>query len=139
MVFLAETKEELQSLVREIQVYLRDTLDLEIKTNWSLFRVEDRGIDFVGYVFRHDIIRLRKSITTTLKSISLKIKRRVNRGLLINYHMFCGINSMKGWLQHCDGGGLYFKYITIIEDHIREYYEKVILKRKKVRELACKA
>lgn len=137
MVFLAETKEELQELVREIIRYLRDVLDLEIKENWSLFRVDDRGINFVGYIFKHNVIRLRKSIVQTLRKISLKIKQRVNRGLMINYHLYCGINSMKGWLMHCDSGGLYLRYIAVIQDYIDEYYEKVILERKKVRNLAC--
>ncbi len=138
MVFLAETKEELQLLVTKIIKYMRDVLDLEVKSNWSLFRVDDRGVDFVGYVFKHDCIRLRKSIAKTLKKVSLTIKRRVNKGFVINYHMYCGINSMRGWLKHCDSGGLYLKYIAVIQDHIDYYYENVIVRRKKVRNLAWK-
>lgn len=132
MVFLAETKEELQSLVRKIIKYLRDVLDLEVKQNWSLFRVDDRGINFVGYVFKHGLIRLRKSIVKTLRKISLKIKKRVNRGLMINYHLYCGINSMVGWLKHCDSGGLYLRYIAVIWDHVVAYHDKVITRRKVV-------
>lgn len=131
MVFLAKTKEELQILVKEVIKYMKEELDLEIKENWSLFEVDDRGIDFVGYVFKHDNIRLRKTIVKTLKRTSLKIKKRVNQGGIINYHMFCAINSMKGWLQHGDCGALHFKYITIIQEHIDYYYENVIKKRRK--------
>lgn len=130
MVFLASTKEELQKLVKQVIKYLKEELDLEVKPNWSLFRVEDRGIDFVGYVFKHNTIRLRKSIVRTLKSISLKIKRRVNRGLLITYHLYCGINSMIGWLKHCDSGGLKLKYVDIIWDHVVAYHDEVIAKRR---------
>lgn len=133
MVFLAETKEELQVLLKKIRRYLAEELKLEIKDNWSLFYVEDRGIDFVGYVFRHKEIRLRKSITKTLRKVSLKIKRRVNRGLMINYSLYCGINSLKGWLMHCDSGGLYVRYVAIIEPFIEEYHDKVIMIRSQER------
>lgn len=131
MVFLAETKERLQELVKDIVKYLKDVWDLEVKSNWSLFRVDDRGINFVGYIFKHYVIRLRKSIVQTLRKVSLKIKRRVNRGLMINYNMYCGINSICGWLKHCDSGGLYLKYVAIIWDHVVAYHDEVIKRRKK--------
>lgn len=134
MVFLAKTKEELQILVKKVVKYLKDVLDLEVKDNWSLFFVEDRGINFVGYIFKHNLIRLRKSIVKTLRKISLKIKQRVNKGMLINYHLYCGINSMVGWLKHCDSGGLMLKYVVIIWDHVVAYHDQVIMKRRK---LAC--
>ena len=85
----------------EIKSYLRDELDLEVKEGWSLFFVEDRGVDFVGYVFRHNNTRLRKTIVKTLRKISLNILKRVSKGKLINYCMYCGINSMVGWIKHC--------------------------------------
>lgn len=129
MVFLAKTKEELQKLIKVITRWLRDNLGLKVKDSWSLFFVEDRGISFVGYVFKHNSIRLRKTIVQTLRKVSLKIKRRVNRGLMITYHLYCSINSMRGWLKHCDSGGLLLRYITIIETFIEEYHDKVILRR----------
>lgn len=46
MVFLSSSKEELQNLIKEITKYLADEYDLKVKDSWSLFRVEDRGIDF---------------------------------------------------------------------------------------------
>ena len=126
MVFLAETKEELQVLLKEIKVWLKEELDLDVKANWSLFYVEDRGINFVGYVFKHNNIRLRRSIVNTLRKISLKIKQKVNKGQIINFHLYCGINSMCGWLKHCDSGGLREKYVDIIWDHVTYYHDKVI-------------
>lgn len=126
MVFLAETKEELQALLKEIKRWLKEELDLDVKEDWSLFYVEDRGINFIGYVFRHKLIRLRKSIVKTLRKISLKIKQKVNRGQIINFHLYCGINSMCGWLKHCDSGGLYQKYVAIVWDHVEYYHDNVI-------------
>lgn len=131
MVFLAETKEELQQLINKIIPYMRNELHLTVKSNWSIFRVEDRGIDFVGYVFRHGNIRLRKRITGTLRKTSMAIKRRVNKGMLINYHMYCSINSMCGWFQHCSGDGLKMKYVDVIWEHVEEYHNEVIVKMKR--------
>lgn len=133
MVFLASTKEQLQKLLVEIRAYLKDVLDLEVKSNWSLFRVDDRGINFVGYVFKHNVIRLRKSIVKTLRKVSLKIKQRVNRGLMINYRLYCGINSLCGWLKHCDSGGLYLRYVAVIWMHVELYHDVVIVSKSKKR------
>lgn len=126
MVFLAETKEELQVLLKEIKRWLKEEMDLDVKENWSLFYVEDRGINFVGYIFRHNNIRLRRSIVNTLRKISLKIRRKVNKGQIINFNLYCGINSMCGWLKHCDSGGLRVKYVDIIWDHVEYYHDNVI-------------
>ena len=37
-------------------------MKLQIKDNYQIFPVEFRGIDFVGYVFRHNYTRIRKGI-----------------------------------------------------------------------------
>lgn len=42
-----------------IKLYLKHVLKLGVKGNYQIFPVESRGIDFVGYVFRHDYIRVR--------------------------------------------------------------------------------
>lgn len=130
MVFMAATKEELQAIVGKVQHYLAVNLHLQIKNNWSIFKVDDRGIDFVGYVFRHGNVRLRKGIAKTLKKTHKQIVKRVNQGRLINYHMYCSINSLCGWLKHCDSGGLKTKYVDTIWDYVEEYHEEVIKRRK---------
>lgn len=106
MVFLSSSKEELQNLIKEITKYLADEYDLKVKDSWSLFRVEDRGIDFVGYVFRHDSIRLRKSIAHSIKKTSSKIRWRVNNDMELNRHLYFSFNSLKGWLKHSHSGWL---------------------------------
>lgn len=140
MVFLAETKEELQSLIKVIIRYMRVELHLEVKQSWSLFRVEDRGIDFVGYVFYHNKIRLRKSIALTVKRLHAQVVKRTANGKLINYHLYCGVNSMKGWLKNCNGRGLYMKYVATIEWYLDEYHDNVIVPQaQKERYLKCSA
>ena len=132
MVFLASTKEELQELIQEIIPYLKEEFHLTVKPNWSIFLVDERGIDFVGYVFRHKNIRLRKRIAWTLIKTSARIWKRAQKGLLISYNIFCSINSVCGWLKHCDSGGLRKKYVDTIWFWVEHYYNTVIGRRKKL-------
>ena len=50
-----------------IKLYLKHVLELGVKGNYQIFPVESRGIDFVGYVFRHDYIRVRKGIKNSCR------------------------------------------------------------------------
>nr|DAM29623.1 MAG TPA: hypothetical protein [Caudoviricetes sp.] len=132
MVFLSSSKEELQNLIKEITKYLADEHDLKVKDSWSLFRVEDRGIDFVGYVFRHDSIRLRKSIAHSIKKTSSKIRWRINNDMELNRHLYFSFNSLKGWLKHSHSGWLKIRYFDIIEDHVQDYHDRFLVKHKEV-------
>lgn len=132
MVFLSSSKEELQNLIKEITKYLADKYDLKVKDSWSLFRVEDRGIDFVGYVFKHDSIRLRKSIAHSIKKTSSKIRWRVNNDMELNRHLYFSFNSLKGWLKHSHSGWLKIRYFDIIEDHVQDYHDRFLVKHKEV-------
>ena len=53
--YLHETFDKLRTLVE-------GRLHLTIKQNWQIFPVEARGIDFLGYVIRHDYVLVRKHI-----------------------------------------------------------------------------
>lgn len=129
MVFFAETKEELQRLIVEITNYLREELHLEVKQNWSLFYVEDRGLDFVGYVFTHETIRLRKSIALSLKRTSATIRWRANHGKMLNRKLYFAINSLCGWLKHSHSNWLRIRYVDTVWDYVQEYHDKVLVKK----------
>jgi len=78
MIFLSESKPVLHSLFSDINNYLNNQLDLVVKSNYQIFPVDKRGIDFVGYVFFHDHVMLRKSIKKNMmKKISLLNKRNI--------------------------------------------------------------
>lgn len=62
IVILGESKAHLRNVLVAIKLYLKHVLKLGVKGNYQIFPVESRGIDFVGYVFRHDYIRVRKGI-----------------------------------------------------------------------------
>lgn len=49
MISLGETKEELWALLDEIKACLSSNLKLEVKSNYQVFPIADRGVDFVEY------------------------------------------------------------------------------------------
>lgn len=107
MVILGESKEILHALLFEIKTYLTNRLNLELKDNYQIFPVESRGIDFVGYVFFHTHILLRKTIKKNFcrrvsklnkKDISLKDYKR-------------SICSWIGWAKHCNSRNLLNKLL----------------------------
>lgn len=94
IVILADNKPYLHSLLADIKQYLNSELKLSVKKNYQIFPVLSRGIDFVGYVFRHTHTRLRKSI-----------KQNFARMLSGNKNQK-SIASYNGWLAHCDAKNL---------------------------------
>lgn len=90
LVILSNDKQELHYILSEIRKHLVD-LKLEIKGTYQVFPIEDRGIDFIGFVHRKDYTLLRKSIKKNY--IKNKNKRRWN-----------------GWLIHCNSLNLRKKY-----------------------------
>lgn len=99
MVVLSNNKEWLHSILDKIKDYFTNKLKLELKPNYQIFPVEARGIDFVGYVFRHDYVLLRKSIKKRL----LKLVDRYRKKKIDKESFKKSLMSYKGWLQHCDG------------------------------------
>lgn len=89
IVILHQDKVFLHSLKREIEEYLYINLYLTL-SNWQVFPVESRGIDFVGYVIYPTHILLRKSIKNRFKRMLRK-----NR----NSKSIAGYN---GWTIHAN-------------------------------------
>lgn len=89
LVILGSDKQHLHNLRKEIEDYLNSKLDLEL-SNYQVFPVASRGIDFVGYVSFHTHIKLRKSIKNRFKRM---LKRNKNEKSIASYN---------GWLVHAN-------------------------------------
>lgn len=102
IVILHHDKSVLHGLLSDIKLYLEE-LKLEVKENHQVFPVASRGIDYVGYVFYHTHIRLRKQIK---KNFARKIARGNNAGTA----------SYLGWLSHCNA-----KHLTkkLLNEHVQ--------------------
>jgi retron-type reverse transcriptase len=99
LVILSDSKPYLHQLLSEIRKYLQNNLNLIVKDNYQVFPVDSRGIDFVGYVFRHSHILLRKSIK---QSFARAIARNNNPQSIASY---------TGWAKHCDSKNLLNKLL----------------------------
>lgn len=122
----AKTKEELQKLLAEIEIYFRENLNLRIKDNYQIFPSFVRGIDFVGYRIFLNHTLLRKSTRQEMKRKMTAIRKKCESGQEMNYSEWCSINSYKGWLQHCDDHRLSDQYIVPIQQYADGYYKNHI-------------
>ena len=99
LVILAPDKPYLHGLLSEIRTYLDEKLKLTVKSNYQVFPVNERGIDFVGYVFYHTHTRLRKSIK---QNFARMIAKNRNDKSVASYY---------GWAAHCDSKHLLKKLL----------------------------
>ena len=107
----SDSKEELWKILAFIREEF-DKLKLTIKPNYVVKPVTC-GIDFVGFVYHPNHIRLRKS---TKKRFVKSLKE-------INLNSF---NSYFGFLKMCNSTGLYDKYIEPkLKDLLIQYYSLV--------------
>lgn len=102
IVVLSNDNNALREVLVLIKLYLKHILKLSIKSNYQVFKVEERGIDFVGYKFYHSHILLRKSIKqrmfrTVYKYIHGKISLDTFKKRMCSYF---------GWMKHCDSKNL---------------------------------
>jgi len=92
IVVLCNSKQSLHKLLAEIQYYFSNNLKIDVKSNYQIFPVDKRGIDFVGYVFRHTHILMRKRIKQNFA-------RKFNKQYPKRSPLF-------GWAIHCNSKNL---------------------------------
>ena len=101
IVILAGSKDELHAIHREIDWYLRRNLYLEIKGNWQIFPVADRGIDFGGYRTWPNKVLLRKSTLKRMIVACRKIRKNILYNDTFDDHDRSVISSYMGWVLYC--------------------------------------
>lgn len=94
MVILSDSKAYLHQVLFQIKNYLLLKLKLIVKSNYQVFPVKARSIDFVGYRFYHTHVGLRKSIK---KSFARAVSKKNSKDP-IAYR--ASIASYKGWTKH---------------------------------------
>lgn len=120
IVILHSNKEFLHNLLIEIKEYLA-ILKLTVKQNYQVFPVAIRGIDFVGYVFRHTHTLLRKK---TKKKFA-KLAARTDKRYLYYRQYKMIMSSYRSWAKHCNSQNLLNK-IYNPKHLIRQDYERIL-------------
>jgi len=99
MVILGDNKNKLHKIKKIIEIEL-SKLKLEMKDNWQIFPVDDRGIDFLGYRFFQNYTLLRKSIFKRYKRKLSNIKRDWEE--MEAQAVICSVMSYFGWMKYCN-------------------------------------
>jgi len=107
MVILAPDKPYLHALLVDINEYLTEKLNLQLKRNYQVFPVEARGIDLVGYVFYHTHILMRKMIKVRFCRKAAKL----NKKELDPKEYKMQIAPHLGWAKHCNSKNLQKKIL----------------------------
>ena len=98
IVILSDSKEFLHGIHSKIVQYLSEHRRLELKHNYQIFPVEARGIDFVGYVVRHEYCLARKRNKKALCKIVAKLRHKG----LTNEEIRLRVASRLGFIVHAD-------------------------------------
>ena len=106
MILFRNNKKKLHSARILIEEYLNKE-NLKLKENYSLFKVDSRCIDFLGYRFYRGYITLRRGIFLKIKR---KAKRIYKKGY-INIHNAYSMISYNGWIIHSNYYNYYNKNI----------------------------
>lgn len=119
IVILGGDKQQLRDLFYNIQDYLNNKLKLNFKNNWQIFKVDSRGIDFVGYRVFHTHTLLRKRIKKRFCKKINKLNKKQNLDKDTYKQKIC---SYIGWIKYCNGRNLLnkmSKYKELLE-YIKE-------------------
>lgn len=103
IVILGGDKQQLRDLFYNIQDYLNNKLKLNFKDNWQIFKVDSRGIDFVGYRVFHTHTLLRKRIKKRFCKKINKLNKKQNLDKDTYKQKIC---SYIGWIKYCNGRNL---------------------------------
>lgn len=112
IVLLAATKEELSEMAKKVHYHI-ESIGLEVKNDERIFDVEECGIDFLGYVIRHDYVLVRKRIKKNFARRIKKVRSRRRRHELIA--------SFYGIVKHCNANHLFYKLTGMSEREIRKF------------------
>lgn len=106
---ILDTKDRIQEIKDSIFSYI-ESINLTVKSNWQIYNIEKEGIDFCGYVFYPNYIKLRPSIAKRLKRkiyIIEKSHKNLTKEKIIN-----GLMSYWGWIKYCNGKALWKSLIS---------------------------
>lgn len=106
MVILHDDKNYLHALCDRIRDYLLTNLNLTLRSNYQVFPIESRGLDFLGYRFYHTHILLRKSLKKRFAKKVIRMKVRNAESLRTLQSAYWG------WAKHCNSKNLLKKLVA---------------------------
>lgn len=102
IVLLSHSKEYLSGVLVYINHYLNDSRLLTLKSNFQIYPVESRGIDFIGYVTYHTHCLARKR---NKQGFCREVTALRKKGLS-DEEIRLRVASRMGFMKHCDSNHL---------------------------------
>ena len=125
MVIFSPNKRKLGRTKEAIAEYL-GSLGLKLNPKWQKFKLDSRGLDFLGYRFFHNRTVLRR---TVMLRISRKVRRTAKKKSW-NPHNCKSILSYLGWFRHTNN---YNFYQARIKGFIRVKRMKGVVRRESIK------
>mgnify|MGYP002624463773 CR=1 FL=1 len=96
-------------------------IKLKIKSNYQVYPVEPRGVDFVGWVIHKDYIHIRKRTKLKMIKAARRMYAKMKKGIEPTVHDRSSIGSYVGMLRWCNGYRLYCKYLRPIVRYFKAW------------------
>lgn len=109
LVMLGPNKKKLHKARVSIEEYLK-SVNLTLKGDWQVFKINSRAIDFLGFRFFRDKTILRKRNALRIKRRIIKIAKKGT----LNYKDACAVVSYWGWMKRSNSFKFYHKYVKPI-------------------------
>ena len=111
VLLLGRNAKHLHEAVRRIVAYCRDTLCLNIKPSWTVFKLDDKhGVDMMGYKLFKGFSTIRRRVFKRLRRCTLRMLRRARVGAHIPISMARRFISLSGYLTHTDSWRFCHRY-----------------------------
>ncbi len=119
MILFSNNKRQLHKARVAISKFLEENdYQVEIKSNWQVFQVRSRPIDFVGYKMTSKLTMVRKHIFFRVNKRARSLSRKITLPTATSYM------SLLGWLKNATNGEKYInKYLEpkISSERIKKY------------------
>ncbi len=109
LVLLGSNKKKLHAARKSIDEYLNG-INLTMKGDWQVFKVNDRAIDFLGFRFFRNKTILRKRNALRIRRRMRKIQKKGD----LSYEDACAVISYWGWIKRSDSYNFYHKDVKPI-------------------------
>lgn len=106
MLLLGNNKRKLHR-ARETIENILNSLDLQLKPNWQVYRIKGRGVTFLSYRFFHGYTLMKKKLMYRTS----KAMRRASKHRHLSAHDASSVISYLGILKHCNSFNFKQKHV----------------------------
>ena len=86
-------------------------IGLEIKDNYQIYPIDDRGITYIGYVIKHQYVNLRARNFLKLRRQCMEFQKMLDNDEYISEHFALSLLSRIGQMKHCNNAKFHKLYL----------------------------